>query len=257
MVCGGQKSAAAGILSALAGRQGSSRRGTGFPMAQQRRPRVCREQHHRPDRKCMAMAAPGSDRCALHHLEAFTQQRALNRRRRLCGCGAQPDLGYRTCAFCRTWAAWRKRCQRNPALRLDYRTTRFVAGCADHGNAARAAREAKLGTGLGARRVAIPTVNRIRSIRSSLTDAIKSTLAGQAELIASAGGEVYTVDPDKISLRWPPELSAGMGDEAEAIITLVEAGLLERETAIQMVSKVRRSEAEDIAQSNETQAEQD
>ena len=57
--------------------------------------------------------------------------------------------------------------------------------------------------------------------------------------------------------KQPPELSAGMGDEAEAIITLVEAGLLERETAIQMVSKVRRSEAEDIAQSNETQAEQD
>ena len=52
--------------------------GTGFPMAKQRRPRVCRE-HHRLDRKCMALAAPGSDRCALHHLEAFTHQRALNR----------------------------------------------------------------------------------------------------------------------------------------------------------------------------------
>ena len=69
------------------------------------------------------------------------------------GCGAQPDPGYRTCARCRVWAWWAKRCQRNPALRLDYRTTRFVAGCADHGNAARAAREAELGTGLGARRV--------------------------------------------------------------------------------------------------------
>ena len=63
------KSAAAGILSDLAGRQGSSPHGTGFPMAKQRR----------LDRKCMAMAAPGSDRCALHHLEAFTDRRALNR----------------------------------------------------------------------------------------------------------------------------------------------------------------------------------
>ena len=98
------------------------------------------------------MAAPGSDRCALHHLEAFTQQRALNRRRRLCGCGAQPDPGYRTCAWCRVWSSWRKRCQRNPALRLEYRTTRFVAGYCDHGNAARAAREAGLGEGSGARR---------------------------------------------------------------------------------------------------------
>ena len=123
-------------------------------MAQQRRPRVCRE-HHRLDRKCMSMAAPGSDRCALHHLEAFTQQRALNRRRRLCGCGAQPDPGYRTCAWCRVWSSWRKRCQRNPALRLDYRTIRFVAGYCDHGNAARAAREAGLGEGSGARRKGI------------------------------------------------------------------------------------------------------
>ena len=73
--------------------------GTGFPMAKQRRPRVCRE-HHRLDRKCMALAAPGSDRCARHHLVAFTDRRALNRRRQWCGCGAQPDPGYRTCARC-------------------------------------------------------------------------------------------------------------------------------------------------------------
>ena len=108
--------------------------------------------HHRLDRKCMAMAAPGSDRCTRHHLEAFTQQRALNRRRRLCGCGAQPDPGHRTCALCRTWAWWSKRCQRNPALRLDYRTQQFIRGYLDHGNAARAVRESGLGEGSGARR---------------------------------------------------------------------------------------------------------
>ena len=171
------KSAAAGILSARAGRQGSSQHGTGFPMAKQRRPRVCRE-HHRPDRKCMAMAAPGSDRCALHHLEAFTQQRALNRRRRLCGCGAQPDPGYRTCAWCRVWASWAKRRQRNPALRLDYRTTRFVAGCADHGNAARAAREAKLGTGLGARRVGYCLLQKPH-VRAAIAD-LKAAILNRA-----------------------------------------------------------------------------
>ena len=84
-------------------------------------------------------AAPGSERCTRHHLEAFTDRRALNRRRRLCGCGAQPDPGYRTCARCRVWAWWSKRCQRHPELRLDYRQTRFAAGYCDHGNAARAA----------------------------------------------------------------------------------------------------------------------
>ena len=134
--------------------------------------------HHRPDRKCMAMAAPGSDRCALHHLEAFTQQRALNRRRRLCGCGAQPDPGYRTCARCRVWAWWAKRRQRNPALRLDYRTTRFGAGCADHGNAARAAREAKLGTGLGARRVGYCLLQKPH-VRAAIAD-LKAAILNRA-----------------------------------------------------------------------------
>ena len=102
----------------------------------------------------MAMAAPGSDRCALHHLEAFTDRRALNRRRRLCGCGAQPDPGYRTCAFCagRLGDLVGKDASVNPALRFDYRSTRFVAGYCDHGNAARAARDAGLGEGSGARR---------------------------------------------------------------------------------------------------------
>ena len=105
---------------------------------------------------------------------------------------------------------------------------------------------------IDARGMAIPTVNRIRSMRASLTDGIRFTIAGQADLIAASGGERYLIDPDKISLRWPPELSAGLGDEAEAITMLVEAGLLERETAIQMISKVRRSEAEEIAQRNPT-----
>ena len=93
-------------------------------------------------------------------------------------------------------------------------------------------------SGAALRRMAIPTVNRIRSMRASLTDGIRFTIAGQADLIAASGGERYVVDPDKISLRWPPELSAGLGDEAEAITMLVQAGLLERETAIQMISDV-------------------
>ena len=62
------------------------------------------------------------------------------------------STGYRTCANCRVWASWLKRCQRKPELRLVYRTRQFVAGYVDHGNAARAARVAELGTGLGARR---------------------------------------------------------------------------------------------------------
>ena len=119
-------------------------------MAKRQRP-VCRE-HHRPDNKCMSMAAPGSDRCALHHLEAYTRLRAVNRQLGRCGCGADPDPGYRSCARCRVWSTYRKRCQRHPELRMEYETQQFIRAYRDHGNAARAVREAKLGTGLGARR---------------------------------------------------------------------------------------------------------
>ena len=182
MVCGG-KSAAAGILSALAGRQGSSQHGTGPPMAKQRRPRVCRE-HHRPDNKCMAMAAPGSDRCALHHLEAFTHQRALNRRRRLCGCGAQPDPGYRTCAWCRVWSSWRKKCKRHPELELSARTQQFVRGYLEHDNAARGARAAEFGTGLGARRKGYQLLQKpyIRAAIEEMKAAILNRAHQRAEL---------------------------------------------------------------------------
>ena len=46
-------------------------------------------------------------------------------------------------------------------------------------------------------------------------------------------------------IRWPPELSAGLTDEADAITLLVESGILDQATAIQLFSKVPRSEAED------------
>ena len=132
----------------------------------------------------MAMAAPGSDRCALHHLEAFTQQQALNRRRRLCGCGAQPDPGYRTCARCRVWAWWSKRRQRHPELRLDYRTTRFVAGYCDHGNAARAVRESGLGEGSGARRKGYQLLQKphVRAAISARSAAVLNHADQRAEL---------------------------------------------------------------------------
>ena len=151
-VCGGQECVGWHIVGACRTIRRLTARVRASPMAQQqKRLRVCRE-HHRLDNKCMAYAAPGSDRCTRHHLEAFTHQRALNRRRRLCGCGAQPDPGYRTCAWCRVWSSWRKRCKRHPELELSARTQQFVRGYLEHGNAARAAREAGLGEGSGARR---------------------------------------------------------------------------------------------------------
>lgn len=111
-----------------------------------------------------------------------------------------------------------------------------------------------ISSGAALRRLAIPTVNRIRSIREAVTDGLRDTIVGQAELIARSGGERFNIERDRVSLRWPAELSAGISDEADAIATLVDAGLLEQETGIQLVSKVRRSEAEDIARQHQEQA---
>ena len=169
-------------------------------MAKQRRPRVCRE-HHRLDRKCMALAAPGSDRCALHHLEAFTHQRALNRRRRLCGCGAQPDPGYRTCAWCRVWSSWRKKCKRHPELELSARTQQFVRGYLEHGNAARAARAAEFGTGPGARRAGYKLLRKpyIRAAIEEMKAAILNRAHQRAEGEERAAALAREAERDRLA----------------------------------------------------------
>lgn len=108
-----------------------------------------------------------------------------------------------------------------------------------------------LPSGAALRRMAIPTVNRIRAIRDKLTEAIKDVCVGQSVLFSAQGGEQIAIERDRVSLQWPPELSGGMTDEADAIAVLVGAGVLEQETAIQLLSKVTRAEAEDIANASE------
>ena len=167
----------------------------GTPQRKRKRLRVCRE-HHRPDNKCMAYAAPGSDRCALHHLEAFT-----HRRRRLCGCGAQPDPGYRTCAWCRVWSSWRKKCKRHPELELSARTQQFVRGYLEHGNAARAARAAEFGTGPGARRVGYKLLRKpyIRAAIEEMKAAILNHAHQRAEDDARAAALTRDVELDRLA----------------------------------------------------------
>ena len=136
-----------------------------------------------------------------HHLEAFTDRRALNRRRRLCGCGAQPDPGYRTCARCRVWAWWSKRRQRHPELRLEYRTTRFAAGYCDHGNAARAVRESGLGDGSGARRKGYQLLQKphIRAVIAARSAAVLNHADQRAEDDARVAALTREVELDRLA----------------------------------------------------------
>ena len=110
-------------------------------------------------------------------------------------------------------------------------------------------------SGAALRRLAIPTVNRIRTLRGLLNPALRQVIAGQAALVGVTGGEVVAVDPEAISIQWPAELSGGITDEADAVALLVESGVLERETAVQLLSKVSGQEAERIAEEGRQEAE--
>ena len=104
-----------------------------------------------------------------------------------------------------------------------------------------------LPTGAALRRLAIVSVNRIRQIRTCLDTAMTDTLIGAADLSAKRGNEVISLARESISYKWPAELSSGITDEADAIRALVDSGALTRETALQLVERVSREEAEALA----------
>ena len=89
--------------------------------------------------------------------------------------------------------------------------------------------------------------------------AYKRVIVAQSQVMADAGGEVFTVDPDRISFVWPPAFSSGLSDEADAIATLVNAGALSQETALQLVENMSRKQAEEEAEGvdNDAQTRQD
>ena len=99
-----------------------------------------------------------------------------------------------------------------------------------------------IASGAALRRMSVPTVQRIKVIRNALSTAIATAMAGNSQMVG--GG--FQLDPDKILITWPAALGTGITDEHEAIRSLVEAGILEREAAVQLVNRVSRREAERI-----------
>ena len=59
---------------------------------------------------------------------------------------------------------------------------------------------------------------------------------------------------DKISFKWPAELSSGTTDEADSIRALVDSGALTQETALQLVERISSSEAEAIVAKEQREA---
>lgn len=102
-------------------------------------------------------------------------------------------------------------------------------------------------SGTAIRRLARPTVQKIRNIRQSLTESIKDVIVSQFDLIGSLGNEIVSIDRDKISLTWPIELSGGITDESDELVALVESGAIDLATVIQLLNRVSRKQAEEMA----------
>ena len=109
-----------------------------------------------------------------------------------------------------------------------------------------------LPSGAALRRLAVISVNRLSSIRQSLDEAYRQVIPAQAALLGEIGGEKLVLEPDKIGITWPPPFGTGT-DEAEAIATLVNAGALSKETALQLTERISRAEAEEQAQEQQKQ----
>ena len=80
-----------------------------------------------------------------------------------------------------------------------------------------------LPSGSALRRLAVISVNRLKSIRAELTEAWRRVIPAQAVLLAEQGGERIAIDAERIRVEWPPEFST-VDDEIEAGIHGSEEG---------------------------------
>ena len=104
----------------------------------------------------------------------------------------------------------------------------------------------QIASGAALRRMAVVTVNRLREYRQTFDESLRLALVAGMETMAAHGGEVIKTNPRSIRLLWPPPLSSGRTDDAEAFGQLVTDGIVSRVDAIQIVNRVRRADAERI-----------
>ena len=72
-------------------------------------------------------------------------------------------------------------------------------------------------SGSALRRLAIPTIHKIRDLREKLSVGFRATIVEQLTLVGLSGGEVAMVDPTDLEITWEPEL--GADEEVEGVAT--------------------------------------
>ena len=110
-------------------------------------------------------------------------------------------------------------------------------------------------SGSALRRLAIVTVNRIRTIRGKLNEAYRDVIVGAADLAVKSGQEGVVIERDKIHMLWPPELSGGITDDSDALSVLVNSGIIDEATAAQLVLQSSRRDAEQEAEQSDSERE--
>ena len=98
-----------------------------------------------------------------------------------------------------------------------------------------------LPSGVALRRLALLTVQRIRSYRSDMEEALQGIIAG-------ALSDAYSLEQDRINISWPPPLDDNSPDDTDELVSLIQAGVIDRVDAAQQVNRVPRTEAKRIAE---------
>lgn len=70
----------------------------------------------------------------------------------------------------------------------------------------------QLASGAALRRLAIPTVARIKELRANLEDGMRAAIRGAVSLLANAGQPAVMVDVERLEFDWPPALSSADDD---------------------------------------------
>ena len=101
------------------------------------------------------------------------------------------------------------------------------------------------------RRLAMLTVSRIRTFRTIFEEAFKDAIVGALSMQGANGGEVVSLEREKIRVNWPDPLSAGDYDDVDGVVALLNAGAISLQDAVQITGRKNSEEARMIVEINE------
>ena len=81
-------------------------------------------------------------------------------------------------------------------------------------------------SGAALRRLAMPTVQRVRVYRDALSHGLRHVLSAAGMLYGLSGMEMFSFTAEDVDVSWPSPLNTGFSDDSQAAVELVGAGVL-------------------------------